>query len=326
MSKIVIENTQTVVEIAHTGLPGPPGAEIELRVDDNQLQWRYTGEPTWNTLLDTSALAGEFRVENNVVQWQLPDQPWVDLIDLNDVFNARDEAQAAATAAEAARDLAQGYANTASAAATTASDAATAATNARDAAQLAQTAAETAQSAAETAQGLAESARDDSQAARDAAQAAQTAAETARDAALAAQTAAETARDAAQAAQAGAETARDAAQEARDEAQALAASIPAISERIITGTTHTLEPSDGGAVLITTSDDPVTITIAANATQALPARAVVTIIQGGDGQVKVEAGSGVTLHGFPSTQAQHTALSLYQRESLDTWQAIGGVE
>lgn len=111
MSKIVIESSlssvniiekPTVVELANTGLPGPAGAQVELRIEDNVVQWRYAGSAQWNDLLDTSNFAGEFRVESNVVQWKLPGQPWVDLIDLNDVFNARDLAQAAAAAAQLA--------------------------------------------------------------------------------------------------------------------------------------------------------------------------------------------------------------------------------
>lgn len=96
------------------------------------------------------------------------------------------------------------------------------------------------------------------------------------------------------------------------------------AERIITGTTHTLEPADAGAVLICTNASAVTITIANNATQAIPARAVTTIIQAGDGTVTAVAGAGVTLNGAAATIGQHAALSLYQREALDVWQAIGG--
>lgn len=96
-------------------------------------------------------------------------------------------------------------------------------------------------------------------------------------------------------------------------------------ETIIAGTTHTLVPANAGAVLIFTSGSAVTLTIEDNATQAVLAKSVTTIIQAGAGVVTVTAGSGVTLNGDPKTGGQHKAVSIYQRAAVDTWQILGGV-
>lgn len=46
------------VEIAKNGLDGADGAEVELRLHEGQVQWKYDNSSTWNNLIATSTLVG----------------------------------------------------------------------------------------------------------------------------------------------------------------------------------------------------------------------------------------------------------------------------
>ena len=98
------------------------------------------------------------------------------------------------------------------------------------------------------------------------------------------------------------------------------------AERVITGTSHTLEPVDAGAVLLFTSANEITVTIDPHAVEEIPALSVITLIQLGNGQVVIDPDVLVTVLGDLATAGANQALQLYQRESVNTWIALGGVE
>jgi len=72
-------------------IPGPPGQNIELQNNGAYVQWRVTGEISWNNLIALSELKGEgepgndgetpqFRMSDNTLQYKFPSQDtWTDL-------------------------------------------------------------------------------------------------------------------------------------------------------------------------------------------------------------------------------------------------------
>jgi len=96
---------------------------------------------------------------------------------------------------------------------------------------------------------------------------------------------------------------------------------------IVAGTTYTLVANDHKETVLCTSAAAVTVTIPPQSSVPWPAGSIVTIIQGGTGQVTVAAGSGVTLHtqgnsNARKTRYQHQIASLY-RTSENTWMITG---
>jgi len=92
--------------------------------------------------------------------------------------------------------------------------------------------------------------------------------------------------------------------------------------REIAETAYTLGPDDEQAVLVFTSDDPITVTVPANATVALDTGFLTHLYQDGAGAITVEAAPGVTMLKPDSlsvtTSAQYGSLTLLKR-GADAW-------
>ncbi len=72
------------------GKDGADGKEIELRTNEDAIQWRYTGDTAWNDLVSLTRITGEdgidgkeieLRVSGNYIQWKYKtDTNWTNLI------------------------------------------------------------------------------------------------------------------------------------------------------------------------------------------------------------------------------------------------------
>jgi len=70
-----------------------------------------------------------------------------------------------------------------------------------------------------------------------------------------------------------------------------------VTIRTLTGTAHTLEAIDLGAILETSGASPVTVTIPTEASVAFEIGTLINITQGGSGVATITAGTGVSLNG-----------------------------
>jgi hypothetical protein len=100
-----------------------------------------------------------------------------------------------------------------------------------------------------------------------------------------------------------------------------------------TGTTYTVVAGDAQKVITLTNASPITLTIASNATQALPVGTQVTVSQFGAGQVTIVGASSpaaVTIRSTgatstsPVTRAQYSTATLIQT-STDNWLVVGDI-
>jgi hypothetical protein len=101
-----------------------------------------------------------------------------------------------------------------------------------------------------------------------------------------------------------------------------------------TGTTYTVVAGDAQKVITLANGSPITLTIASNATQALPVGTQVTISQYGLGQVTVVGASSpaaVTIvstgatSNSPKLRTQYSTATLIQT-STDNWLVVGDIE
>lgn len=93
------------------------------------------------------------------------------------------------------------------------------------------------------------------------------------------------------------------------------------------GTTYTLVAGDAQKLVTLSNANPITLTVASNATQALPVGTQVTISQFGAGQVTVVGASSpnpVTINGTPGLKlrTQYSSATLIQ-VSTDNWLIVG---
>ena len=93
------------------------------------------------------------------------------------------------------------------------------------------------------------------------------------------------------------------------------------------GTTYTLLAGDAQKLVTLSNANPITLTVASNATQALPVGTQVTISQFGAGQVTVVGASSpnpVTINGTPGLKlrTQYSSATLIQ-VSTDNWLIVG---
>lgn len=100
-----------------------------------------------------------------------------------------------------------------------------------------------------------------------------------------------------------------------------------------TGTTYTLAATDAQKLITLSNSGAVTVTIASNATVALPVGTQVNLSQYGAGQVTIQGASSpnaVTIvstgatASTPKTRAQYSTLTLIQT-STDNWLAVGDI-
>jgi hypothetical protein len=96
-----------------------------------------------------------------------------------------------------------------------------------------------------------------------------------------------------------------------------------------TGTTYTLVAGDAQKLVTLSNASPITLTVASNATQALPVGTQITISQFGAGQVTVVGASSpspVTVNATPGLKlrTQYSSATLVQ-VSTDNWLLVGDV-
>lgn len=97
------------------------------------------------------------------------------------------------------------------------------------------------------------------------------------------------------------------------------------SEKTVEGETYTLQKEDEDGIIFFTSDDDVTVTIPTNAAVNFKERSTIVLVQAGDGAVKVEPVSGdVTIQGGAVSLIKNASLTLYRRETDNTWFVVGG--
>lgn len=95
--------------------------------------------------------------------------------------------------------------------------------------------------------------------------------------------------------------------------------------KVIGGTSYTLLSSDAGALLLFTSDDPVTVTVPTLAASGILQGDVILIGQRGAGRVTLQAAGGVTLFSTDnllSTRTQHAQIGVVSTGS-DQWVVLG---
>lgn len=100
-----------------------------------------------------------------------------------------------------------------------------------------------------------------------------------------------------------------------------------------TGTTYTIQLSDAQKLVTLANSAPVTVTIASNATQALPVGTQITVTQYGAGQVTIVGASspnpvtivstGATANS-PALRVQYSTATLIQT-STDNWLVVGDI-
>jgi hypothetical protein len=100
-----------------------------------------------------------------------------------------------------------------------------------------------------------------------------------------------------------------------------------------TGTTYTIVASDAQKLIRITNSSAIAVTIASNATQALPVGTQVTVVQTGTGQITISGASSpnpVTIvsngasTALPKTRVPYSAITLIQT-TTDNWLAIGDI-
>lgn len=106
---------------------------------------------------------------------------------------------------------------------------------------------------------------------------------------------------------------------------ALARDIGSVRNERSISASATLILDDHNGVIISTGASDIDLTIPPNSSVALPGKTAITVKQAGAGVVSIVDGAGVTLSGDPKTGGQNKALTVYQREALDTWDIFGGV-
>jgi hypothetical protein len=106
---------------------------------------------------------------------------------------------------------------------------------------------------------------------------------------------------------------------------------PNITVNAQTGTTYTLVAADAQRLVTLNNASAIALTVASNATQALPVGTQVTITQYGAGQVTITGASSpnpVTIvstgatAATPKTRAQYSTITLIQT-STNNWLAVG---
>lgn len=93
----------------------------------------------------------------------------------------------------------------------------------------------------------------------------------------------------------------------------------------IGGTSHTLELTNAGRMLVFTSDTAVTVTVPPASSVAFEEGTTLVVCQYGDGQVTIAGGSGVTINstgGLVATRTQFAQITLIKVGS-DQW-LVGG--
>jgi hypothetical protein len=90
------------------------------------------------------------------------------------------------------------------------------------------------------------------------------------------------------------------------------------------GTTYTLVLTDQNKVVECTNASAITVTVPTTASVAFPVGTVLTVYQGGAGQVTLAGAGGVTLRNDLKTPGQYKEIGLRKR-ATDEWVVIGGV-
>ncbi len=97
-----------------------------------------------------------------------------------------------------------------------------------------------------------------------------------------------------------------------------------VASLVTKSSSFTLELSDAGAYIRSTSISNITGTVPPSSSVAFAAGTIITFRQAGAGKVTAYAGVGVTLNGDPNTAGQNKALQII-KVGNDTWDIVGGV-
>lgn len=94
------DNTESTINVYNgldgkNGVNGTNGKEVELKVSDEAIQWKYSGDTTWVNLLLLSDIKGSdgqsvsLRTNNNYIQWKKDNETeWTNLISLSELKGA----------------------------------------------------------------------------------------------------------------------------------------------------------------------------------------------------------------------------------------------
>lgn len=98
-----------------------------------------------------------------------------------------------------------------------------------------------------------------------------------------------------------------------------------LGENAQIGTTYTLALVDQSKMVSLTNGSAITLTIPTNASVALPVGCIISLLQGGAGQVTVTPAGGVTLlsaDSFTNLRVQYSTATLW-KQATDTWYLAG---
>lgn len=85
------DNTESTINV-YNGLNGINGKQVELKVSDEAIQWKYSGDTTWVNLVLLSDIKGtdgqsvSLRTNSNYIQWKKDNETeWTNLISLSEL-------------------------------------------------------------------------------------------------------------------------------------------------------------------------------------------------------------------------------------------------
>lgn len=91
------DNTESTINVYNglNGENGTNGKEVELKVSDEAIQWKYSGDTTWVNLVLLSDIKGadgqsiSLRTNNNHIQWKKDNEDeWTNLVSLSELKGA----------------------------------------------------------------------------------------------------------------------------------------------------------------------------------------------------------------------------------------------
>ncbi len=116
-------------------------------------------------------------------------------------------------------------------------------------------------------------------------------------------------------------------QDAIDEIAATAGGLVAVNTQA--GTSYSLAIADAGRLVRATNAGEVTITVPANASEAIPVGATIAIRQAGSGQIVLVVESDVTLNvpdGFDAATARNGSTIMLHKVDADEWDLTGDLD
>lgn len=88
------DNTESTINV-YNGLNGINGKQVELKVSDEAIQWKYSGDTTWVNLVLLSDIKGadgqsvSLKTNSNYIQWKKDNETeWTNLVSLSELKGA----------------------------------------------------------------------------------------------------------------------------------------------------------------------------------------------------------------------------------------------